>query len=720
MLNDKNTKRPKSGKPTLLRPLTGRTKMSFPNNKNQNNIYDNIFSKNINHKKNTFIQNDNKIETKYSYNSNKTTEKTQFLKDSYNTILSNQLNNFDNINEKKEKLKDINLIEKNYEDLYEWSNLMNNSRPISSYTTLNNKKLCMKNEDNKTSDLSNNSKNVKKNLKHTVIECNNNQSKTNKAKQLIKRNINRVRPLSVYSNSYNSSYNFLSKKIKDYFKENLTTLPERNNILKPKLRTNSTKLKRVIKTQRIKSSKKERELKKRLNSEDEEITLEKQKLIIAAERNNPIPLLQSIFKQVYPGQEVMKENIKMYFNTMKPFPDESPDGDDSNVDYTKNDRWRWIEEMKRNRLKKKLKFNKSDMSDYNHKDLILSTYNQDDPYIQMFNRIRDQKMKQYYEINDNFIQKKDIKEEKCFNPILQNFDNNFNPKRLKINENQNLNIKKDDEKKEDNNKKEINPNMKYARPKTGFKPNQIINNPWGKRPKTSTRFNYNDLFANVQKSNKETSMELHSYEPYSDIDYSSNNSLPIKTLSNTGNTSFDKNNKINEATQKRKLSGYLINDYFITSAGIINNNNIINNKSNLKYNEEHIYIPKSINYKKNASFNKTINSNKKMKNKENNKWNGCDNNKHKNEINFYNFDDIIDNTLKNINKNENMYSLNYFKNIGGKYYSSSNNVSVKKNRNNKFKQLHNYCTDSRYSKDDPEVEFIEDFTSFRTNSTVHK
>ena len=73
-------------------------------------------------------------------------------------------------------------------------------------------------------------------------------------------------------------------------------------------------------TQRIKSAKKQSELKRRLNSEEEDINIEKQKLIFAAERNNPAPVLQSIFTQVYPGKEVMKENIKQYFNTMKPFP----------------------------------------------------------------------------------------------------------------------------------------------------------------------------------------------------------------------------------------------------------------------------------------------------------------------------------------------------------------------------------------------------------------
>lgn len=52
---------------------------------------------------------------------------------------------------------------------------------------------------------------------------------------------------------------------------------------------------------------------------------------------------------MYPDKEVIKENVKMYFNTMKPF---NGDEDDRNVDYTKNDRWRWIQEMKKMRMKK--------------------------------------------------------------------------------------------------------------------------------------------------------------------------------------------------------------------------------------------------------------------------------------------------------------------------------------------------------------------------------
>ena len=70
------------------------------------------------------------------------------------------------------------------------------------------------------------------------------------------------------------SYFYFSKNINNYFKENLKTFSERIKIIKPKLKSNSYQLKHEIKNQRILSAKKELELNKRLNSE-EEINLEK-------------------------------------------------------------------------------------------------------------------------------------------------------------------------------------------------------------------------------------------------------------------------------------------------------------------------------------------------------------------------------------------------------------------------------------------------------------
>ena len=704
MLNEKIIKRPKSGKPNLLRPLTVRQKIPFKTiynefNKPINNIVKNINSKNI--------LNYDKIETKDSNNSNKdnilSSLENSKTKDTLNTLLSNELKNLDELNEKKEKLKNINLIEKDCDDLYEWSNLLNNSRPISSYTTLNKKTFNTNNEENKINEPNkpNKNRNIKKNIKHTIIECDNKQNQKQKSKNSIKKTHNIIRPMSVYSQRNNSSYFYFSKTINNYFKENLKTFSERIKIIKPKLKSNSYQLKHEIKNQRILSAKKELELNKRLNSE-EEINLEKKNLIIAAERNNPIPLLQSIFKQVYPGEEIIKENIKMYYNTMKPFPNEN--NMDKPIDYIKNDRLRWMEEMKKNKMEKKIKYNKSDIENHNIDDrnLILSYYNNSDPYIQMFNRILDNKIKQNNNINNNNV-KKDIIE-KCYNPILQNVDYNFNTKNLIKENKNNINNQKNNEKKEEIiDKKETNNAFNNIRPKTGFKPvNSIINNPWAKRPLTSIRKN-NNLYSNNDQYINDNSKELvinknnnNNYDQLSDFEYSSCNSLPTKTLSNVGNISYD---KINKMIQQKHLKS--------------------NGLKNKKYNEEQICIPKKRNYKKTLSFNKGYYSNRTIKNKENNKWNGYYN---KNEINFYNFDDIFNNLLnKNKkNNNNNLYTLNYFKNIGGKFYSSSNNANVKKRRNSKYKKINNLCTESRYSKDDPEVDYIDESVYCKINSSLQK
>ena len=724
MLNDKISKRPKSGKQCLLRPLTVRSRIPFKTINNEVNKYNETGFKNI-YPKNIFTQNDDK-ETKDSSNSNKEIKNNIVesfdngkAKDIYNAIISNELKKFEDLNDKKEKLKNINLLEKDYDDLYEWSNLVNNSRPISSYTRFNKKTINPKKENNKINEIN---KNIKKNIKHTIIECDNKQ---NQPKQKSKNSIQKNRPMSVYFQRNKSSY----YNINNYFKENLKTFSDRIKIaIKPKLKSNSYQLKHQIKTQRKLSAQKELELNKRLNVED--INIEKQNLIIAAERKNPIPLLQSIFKQIYPGEEIIKENVKMYYNTMKPFPNEDRD---IPIDYTKNDRLRWIEEMKRNRMDKKLKFNKSDLDNHNNynnnnnynnlynnnnnldkgNNLILSNYNENDPYIQLFNRISDHNIKQNNDIINDY-EKKNINEtEKYYNPILKNFDNTFNKKKLIINENKNdIKNLKNNEKSEDKIDKNVNNNNVNLRPKTGFKPvNSIINNPWGKRPLTSIRKNNNlnlisNLEQNINDNNNSNELSIHknnNYDPYSDYEYSSSISLPMKTLSNVGNISYDKINKI---MQEKHLNSNKLK-YDILS------------KNNKKYNEEQIYIPKKRNYKRTFSFSKGYNSNRTINNKENNKWNGY---YKKNEINFYNFDDIFDGLLNknNNNNNNNSYTLNYFKNFGGKYYSSSNNVNVKRKRNSQFKKLNNLYTESRYSKDEPEVDYIDESIFCKINSSMQK
>ena len=70
------------------------------------------------------------------------------------------------------------------------------------------------------------------------------------------------------------------------------------------------------------------------------------------------------------------------------------------------------------------------------------------------------------------------------------------------------------------------------------------------------------------------------------------------------------------------------------------------------------------------------------------------------------------------NNKDNLYTLNYFKNIGNKFYSSSNNANIAKKRNSRTKKLK--FTDSRYSKDEPEKDYADDVVSSLTNSSFQK
>ena len=633
MKNEKILKRPKSGKPFLLRPLKTSIKDKFIEKEQFNNLFfdnkDDYTNRNIGKNKfiDSFINKD--------------------IKSAYNDELENNLKKFNDINSKKDKLKSINLIEKNIEDLYDWSNLLNNSRPISCYT-LNHKPLNLQKD--------------KKNLKHTVIECKQN------IKNMDKINIKKKRLLMAMHSPRNNSFYFShSKTMSNFFKKNKINIAERAKFLKPKLKSNSFKLKNQIKTQRILSARKEKELSNKLNSD--EINLEKKDLITATERKNPFPLLQSIFKQIY----YQDDNDKLYTNnTIKTSRIDNNNIDkDNQIYYDKND----------NLLRKEKYKNKSDIFDYNYNNsnkgnnmgsgskLILSYYNKDDAYIQIFNRIFDIKNKDNNDIFNTFNDNENI-----YNPILQNFDDNFNPNKLLL---MKKNIQnKNNEKKEDdlniNNNSIINKNsknLKNIRPKTGFRPsNNIINNPWDKKRQTS----------NINKYKESIDQMLSNHDPSTDIANSSkSNSFLIKTLSNAGNSSYDKINKI---LKEKKLNININNikyDDIKPSKELknLNNNNSLNEKRNIK---------------KNLSFNKIYNTNRNNTNKikNNNKWNNDNvncNKKNKKSLNVYDFGDVVNNLL-NENDNKNLYTLNYYKSMGGKYYSSSNNVNVKKIRNEKNKK----------------------------------
>ena len=649
MKNENISRRPKSGKHLLLRPL----KNTFKDKNNEKEQYNNIFYDNINLLKKDLMPIEEKFEKNNSKYSNKNIKKNKIInsfvnkeiKNTYNTILESNLKKFDDINEKKEKLKNINLIEKNIDDLYDWSNLLNNSRPLSCYIS-NRKPLNIQKE--------------KKIFNHTAIECNKNTKNSIKKNNQKKLTISMISPRK---NSYNFSH---TKTMNDYFKKYKNNYSETIQFLKPKLKTNSFKLKNQIKTQRILSAQKERELINKSNIE--EIKLEKKDLIRATERNNPIPLLQSIFKQIYSEDE----NDKLYYNS---------------TIRTSNLETNFDNQININKIDtiKKVKYNKSEIYNYNNMNninenninskgkLILSYYNQDDAYIQIFNRIMSNNSKYN---NDNAFNEN----EKIYNPILQKFDENYNPKKLLL-INKSIQNKNNEKKEDDLKTNKINQkvkNLKNIRPKTGFKPpNTIINNPWAKRPQTS----------NIRKYQQAIEPIFSNYDKSTDLANSfNNNSFPIKTSTNTGNIQSDNMNKI---IKERKLNMNNIN-YDYTNEAKEFNNNIPSKKRNIK---------------KNLSFNKTY------RNTNNNKWNNINYNKNKrNSVNFYDFEDVVNNLLSKHNNN-NLYSMNYYKRMGGKYYSSSNNINIKKMRNEKNKKFKNIHTDFIYSKEAPQNVYIDESIS---------
>ena len=659
MKNENISRRPKSGKHLLLRPL----KNTFKDKNNEKEQYNNIFYDNINLLKKDLMPIKEKSEKNNSKYSNKNIKKKKIInslvnkeiKNTYNTILESNLKKFDDINEKKEKLKNINLIEKNIDDLYDWSNLLNNSRPLSCYIS-NRKPLNIQKE--------------KKIFNHTAIECNKNTKNSIKKNNQKKLTISMISPRK---NSYNFSH---TKTMNDYFKKYKNNYSETIQFLKPKLKTNSFKLKNQIKTQRILSAQKERELINKSNIE--EIKLEKKDLIRATERNNPIPLLQSIFKQIYSEDE----NDKLYYNS---------------TIRTSNLETNFDNQININKIDtiKKVKYNKSEIYNYNNMNninknninskgkLILSYYNQDDAYIQIFNRIMSNNSKYN---NDNALNEN----EKIYNPILQKFDENYNPKKLLL-INKSIQNKNNEKKEDDLKTNKINQkvkNLKNIRPKTGFKPpNTIINNPWDKRPQTS----------NIRKYQQAIEPIFSNYDKSTDLANSfNNNSFPIKTSTNTGNIQSDNMNKI---IKERKLNMNNIN-YDYTNEAKEFNNNIPSKKRNIK---------------KNLSFNKTY------RNTNNNKWNNINYNKNKrNSVNFYDFEDVVNNLLSKHNNN-NLYSMNYYKRMGGKYYSSSNNINIKKMRNEKNKKFKNIHTDFIYSKEAPQNVYIdESISTYKQNYSFQK
>ena len=478
-----------------------------------------------------------------------------------------------------------------------------------------------------------------------------------------------IRPMSVYSPRANTCSFYFSNAFSDYYKEDLKSFSDKMKILKAKVKSNPSHLKNEIKEQRKIVFNKERKLNQIINSN--KMVFDKEDLIIAADRKNPKPLLKSIFTTNYPDKEVMKENLKLYFNTMKPMGNW-----DESVDYTKNDRWGFCEKFSEMRDGIKKEYNNNEIG--KNKNFILKYYNNNDPHIQMFEKMVRNRISYIKDLKKHDV-KNELDSKNDYNPILSKLqeefpfikDKEFFDKNIK---NSKPNIELDEE----NIKNKINLDI---RPKTGYKS-------VGSHINTNFQIykNNNKIIKRPQTSNvKEITMiDKNYYVPDSNLEYKSRTTFPIKTSSNVGNVSYD---KINQFLHERHFGlSKIKNDYFMTSTGQIKKDG-----KKAKYKEEKIILQ---NYKNNNKI-------YELGNTPNMRIDDCSEN-------------------GSTPRNKVIWTEQYFKNFRNKHYSSSNNVHIKNKRKNKIDLLNKYYTQSQYSNDEPEVELIDRSVSSQTNSLNRK
>ena len=665
---------------------------------------------------------------------------------------------FDSLNNKLQNLKNINLIEKDINNLYKWEHLFNNFRPINSYTTISNNKDNEENEENKNEEFkspillvdlpeeqmnlffgrnsnyesSRNKKINNENMRHSL----NNKGKisnynTSKTKNNISHNI---RPMSMYSPRINNSCYYYSSVFSDYYKEDFKSFCNKMPILKAKLKIYPEKLKGEIIKHDKNVLKKERLLNQIISKEN--LFISKQDLIIAAERRNPIPLLKSIFKQNYPGMQTIKENPKLYFNTMKPY-----GNDNGDVDYFQNDRWKLSNEIikMRNNNKNFLKQNNNNINNNSYKkerQLFLSYYDSNDPYIVLFNK----KVEKNRNIN-KVIFNKDIKQnQNKTNEINKENIAKDNINNIKNKNDMKIDIKNDilDNKEFDSNKSLSDEIQIFLKSKLNLENSEKVDISSKKEKienetkKDNKPININNNIKNEKNNNiKIYSRTLNNLGVKDDNlynSYSRSNCFPLKTSSDVGNTSY---NKINKMLHEKKLLNKLKLDYSLTQSksykktftngpnklNMQTNTNSFTNRNKFIDNKKEIFLMfqrKKIKPKKNfslyeAATTETKNSslNLYQKNYNYKHWDKGGNliNDKSHKVNYLCFNNYINTVFnkdmiyfKKNEENQYFYPMNAYNKLAGKYYRYNDENNKDKNNNSK-NIIHNLFD---YSRDEPE------------------
>ena len=292
------------------------------------------------------------------------------------------------LSQSKEKLSNINLYEKQRDDIdiYQWNNLFNRSIPITAYVASSSYiKNQIKKKENKENKNASETKEEKDSIKHPIIlvDLTNEEMKKYLPPEPIGAqapNVIRFQQLPFKGDSNNVFY--FSNAFNDYYKMDFKKFTEIMPVLKAKKRCESARLTRQIKETKkfFKNEEKtkeyiNREMSNRLNN----LYIEQQYISLSKKSKNIQPLMSSIRAQIYPGKgDDLTKNSKLYFKSNKPLGSER---DRNSIDYSINERDYQRNELHRIRSTKKRP--KSTIKDKLH----LSKYDINDPDVAIFRKL---------------------------------------------------------------------------------------------------------------------------------------------------------------------------------------------------------------------------------------------------------------------------------------------------------------------------------------------
>ena len=734
-----NQLRPFSGRPTTGRPTTSKPNVEIEIESNSNSL------KNITESED--IESSNSVSSK---------EKFEFLdsvvggkqKENFENLIKEEADRIDMINKQKANLKNINLIEKNIEGLYDWKTLFNNSRPLSAYTQLNNQKAKKASIDNNNQfsfpvalidappeevelyipNPNNyaNTANVKNNKNRPIHFSTKQKKKSSKIsyahsrqsssnvfnRKFSSRSLNKdnqhnerqygsncTRPKSMYSQRLPGETFYLSQAFSEYYNEDLKTFSEKFPLLKAKIKVNPKKLQKALKDIKKQTIIRENNLKKVKLQDD--LVLTKQEIIIAGMGGNAKPLLKSIYRQTHPDEhDDFDPRVKYYRNTDKPLGQDNGD-----TDYSVNDRTKHINEFIK--LREEAKGNSRSYKDINEMRtaenftrLHLDTYDEKDPHIQMFNQIQEEnevdiEANEESKVNDIVVSKK--KEE------LTIKTENDNKVLTTLSQNQTEQTARND------NTVRTKYKIEATVSTNSNTQNNISNRPMTGMPKANLERPFSTL-SNANLKNVISNRPMTTMPRQNNL-LSDNNStgfiptkyLPLRTNSAVPNKTY---RKIQNMIKTRKNKIMLTN---LNTDGMFSSDIKRNAFSPSAISEANRFVRER---PQTAFENKAIQNrlNELNNNMTQTQWSNNVITPKENKISYVYFNDYIDTTFNTGEKKRHDLEIPYFHpmnvfNKNAKYhYSSSNNYIVKKKRKDEMDFIH---TNNYYTKKDMNIETLK-------------